>query len=251
MSEASVKLTKLAGGVAFNVNNGRRPHFLSGTHESLMNRPPVILPLLQRSQEDIYDPQSGSLSVVGDAVVIKRLVDVLKSRVAPIDIGYSGETLNGKRHGKGVHRYESGAIFDGMWRHGSKHGRGTFFYANGDVCSGTWVNDKIQGNVVYRYYDGDTYEGEFANDKMHDTGFYTFAYGDVYIGNYSEGERVGVGIYRYTNGDEYRGAYKDFQRVGKSVYTYANGDTYEVSWRICYSAKINLNILFFWNIYTA
>lgn len=199
------RVAKLNGGLALNICNRRRPHLIYGSQESRLGRPPIVLPLIQNSDWETYNPEKGTFTHPSDKPLIDALISDLKLIIKPIVGSYEGDKSaeTGKRHGRGKNIYASGAVYDGMWVQGKKHGNGIYYYPNGDVCEGIWVDDKITGQVIYRYSDGDVYEGEFANDQMHGSGRYTFAYGDVYEGNYSRGERVGEGRYRYRNGDIY------------------------------------------------
>lgn len=48
---------------------------------------------------------------------------------------YTGEYLDGKKHGKGTMIYPDGSKYIGQWKEGYRHGHGLYTYANGDkVC---------------------------------------------------------------------------------------------------------------------
>lgn len=229
--ESRTRLAKFRGGLALSLSNSRRAHIIYGSNESKMERPPLVLPTLQNSQFDVFNPVQGNFSNSADVETIAILTEKLKLVMKPIIAAYDGPRVDGRRHGHGTNTYVSGATYTGAWKDGKKHGKGVYRYPNGDVCEGTWENDNIHGRAVYYYSDGDVYDGEFEKGKMHGRGVYTYSYGDVYEGSYRAGHRVGVGIYRYRNGDVYRGEYRDHQRVGKSVYQFANGDSYEGEWK--------------------
>ena len=51
---------------------------------------------------------------------------------------YTGEYLNGKKHGQGTIVWSSGGSFVGQWRNNEKYGKGTFIYANGRTETQYW-----------------------------------------------------------------------------------------------------------------
>ena len=53
---------------------------------------------------------------------------------------YEGELKDGKRHGKGIHRYANGDVYDGEWKDNSWHGReilteGQYSARSGGCCN--------------------------------------------------------------------------------------------------------------------
>ena len=57
-------------------------------------------------------------------------------------------------------------LYSGQWVNGHRHGIGTFFYANGSQYHGSWEGNIKQGFGVFTYPDGHVYEGAFENDRM-------------------------------------------------------------------------------------
>ena len=51
---------------------------------------------------------------------------------------YTGELLNGKRHGKGVQIWDDGAKYEGEWENDKSNGYGTFYHTDGDIYQGYW-----------------------------------------------------------------------------------------------------------------
>lgn len=49
---------------------------------------------------------------------------------------YTGEFMNGKRHGKGKFTWYNGEIFEGQWRDGKKNGFGVWKSPKGDSYEG-------------------------------------------------------------------------------------------------------------------
>lgn len=116
---------------------------------------------------------------------------------------YSGETLNGIRHGQGTYKYNNGDIYTGEWKNGKKEGFGKLSYSHGN-----------------------SYEGHFKNGVICGRGIYNFANGTVYDGYFQNGQFNGLGIIKFTNGDKYFGLFENSYRKGFGKYTYANGTYY-------------------------
>ena len=47
------------------------------------------------------------------------------------------------RHGKGVHKYCDGEVYDGDWKDDNRHGKETIAHPDGVTYEGDWENDKI------------------------------------------------------------------------------------------------------------
>lgn len=58
---------------------------------------------------------------------------------------YEGGLLNGKRHGSGLMRYNSGYIYDGEWSNDTKHGKGAFIWPDGTKYVGKFVGGSFMG----------------------------------------------------------------------------------------------------------
>lgn len=57
---------------------------------------------------------------------------------------YVGETLKGKRHGKGIYFWSSGGMWYGDWIDGERDGYGIYMSYDGSVTVGTWKGDTKQ-----------------------------------------------------------------------------------------------------------
>ncbi|GMI40686.1 hypothetical protein TrCOL_g11824 [Triparma columacea] len=94
---------------------------------------------------------------------------------------YSGDWKDDRQDGFGEHVWLAGNeahfdkgdttkqrcnLYSGQWVDGQRHGIGTFFYANGSQYHGSWENNIKQGFGVFTYPDGHVYEGGFENDRM-------------------------------------------------------------------------------------
>lgn len=54
---------------------------------------------------------------------------------------YQGQLDNYKRHGFGINKWKSGAVYLGDWKNDKTNGKGTFWHANGDTYIGEFVDD--------------------------------------------------------------------------------------------------------------
>ena len=154
---------------------------------------------------------------------------------------YTGEVVNGKRHGKGIMEFENLDVFNGSWsndemdgvglykfwdstldqfskkvyngqfRHGVREGVGMMIYENGDIYNGNWNNNVRDGNGVLVCRDGRFFDGLWSNGKMV-KGLYRWSNGDIYDGEFKDGKCNGFGkIYWSKDGSWFEGEFKDDQ----------------------------------------
>ena len=132
------RISKLSKSLNHFSNIGRRPHYVYGLHEDKREIAPVLLQLLQNPLLKELDPEYGQVSLPEDNAKIMELMTNLKDHIDKRSEGYYGETRNKKMHGKGLVRFNSGAMYQGDFFNGKKHGTGIFVYASGDVYTGGW-----------------------------------------------------------------------------------------------------------------
>ena len=97
-------------------------------------------------------------------------------------IVYSGEFLNGKKHGYGeeiIPDANGSDRYVGQFREGRRHGRGVYYFANGGKYDGEIVRDQFVGDGSFESPNGDRYVGQFRNGQFAGEGIYTFANGNV------------------------------------------------------------------------
>ena len=109
----------------------------------------------------------------------------------PLPDGYIGESLHGKRHGRGVFKYPDGARYEGMWENDMANGEGSLVHADGDVYNGSFVNDKAHGQGTFEHANGARYVGEWKEDMQHGHGEETWPDGAKYVGSYEDGKKHG------------------------------------------------------------
>ena len=67
-------------------------------------------------------------------------------------------------------------IYTGELLNGKKHGQGKLEYADGSYHEGIFFNDMIwTGNGTVKYSDGSVYEGELVNGEKNGEGILTYA----------------------------------------------------------------------------
>ena len=144
---------------------------------------------------------------------------------------YTGQLVNGKRHGNGVMEYPNGNKYEGEWKDDKQNGKGVYSNANGGKYDGEWKDGSYNGKGIYSYANGDKYDGEWEAGKCSGTGIMYYANGDKYEGEWKNYSRHGIGVYYYANGDRYEGEWKNGRKNGKGILYYANGDKYESEWK--------------------
>jgi hypothetical protein len=231
MEDSEERRAKMKAGLLSHRMDGRRPHLLYGNKEKAGTRPPMVLPPLQNSYFEAYNPENGILTKAEDRDTIERLVNELRPYMKTVKEGYEGELADGKRHGFGKYVSSSGAMYEGDWKDGKKNGKGKFVFVDGSVYEGDWKDDRRHGKGKEVTAEGFIYEGDYKDGMAHGNGKYVFANGDVYEGGFKNDIRNGLGKLVYANGDVYEGDWKDKRKHGKGTYKYANGSVYEGDWK--------------------
>ena len=154
---------------------------------------------------------------------------------------YTGQVVNGKRHGKGRITWPSGDIYEGDWKDDKRTGKGKKIWANGDIYEGDWKDGVCTGKGKYTWgkdskWAGDIYEGDWKDGNRTGKGKYTWPNGDVYEGDFVDDKRTGKGKYTWGKdskwaGDVYEGDFVDGKRTGIGTYTYANGRIKSGRWK--------------------
>lgn len=218
------RILKMAAGLAFHRNDGRRPHILYGSKDQAMRQMPRILPPLQNSWFERYHPTKGNVTNPADMTLITGFVEALLPLMTFVKAGYHGAKKKGKKHGKGKYLYSDGSSYDGEWKSDKMHGHGCFRYASGNRYEGNWKDDKEEGHGVYYYADGDVYDGSWKVGKKHGKGCYRYASGDVYDGDWVDGYMHGKGVFIYSQtGDRYEGDWQYDLKEGKGIFYYGDG----------------------------
>jgi len=86
---------------------------------------------------------------------------------------YSGETLDGRRHGEGTYHWKEGGSYAGSWKDGKRHGKGRLVTAAGGVYVGEFVDGEVRGKGTYESPKGDTFSGTFNGSLGEGEGTFT------------------------------------------------------------------------------
>lgn len=141
---------------------------------------------------------------------------------------YQGQTVDGRYHGLGTYTYNTGdkVRYTGAFEHGKKHGKGVLLFRSGARYEGEFLRDTMEGTGTFFYTNGDRYEGAFRGGLKHGAGTYTYSNGDQYEGEFQRGTMHGQGALEFSNGDQYIGELRNGLRTGKATYVYAAGGKY-------------------------
>lgn len=154
--------------------------------------------------------------------------DLLQNSSSPskskkIVAGYSGETLNGVREGRGKLITKNGDVYEGYWKKGKKEGHGIYLYASGIKYNGNWSNDKMDGYGSLIFPDGSSYYGDFAEGAITGNGVFKYADKAEYSGEWRDGKWHGRGRFKSANGRELNAIFAN-QQIVKLIEFETNDD---------------------------
>ena len=112
------------------------------------------------------------------------------------------------KSGKGVYRYQNGAMYSGSFHHGKPDGKGTLVFSNGDKYSGEWHESLKQGEGKMIFTTGESYQGQFIANRFHGYGTYKFVNGDRYQGYWEDSKPHGQGTMFKASGEELVGIWE-------------------------------------------
>lgn len=144
---------------------------------------------------------------------------------------YSGEWLNGLRHGIGEQEWSDGTCYTGQWQLDQAAGQGIFRHSNGDIYIGQWKGNVAHGLGVYRHQDqSSAYAGEFREDLKDGCGVETWGEWARYEGQFCRGSKQGHGIYIWPDGARYCGAWQGNRMDGAGEFE-GRGRHFAGHWR--------------------
>jgi len=143
---------------------------------------------------------------------------------------YNGHwSLNGKKQGYGVLRFENGCHYEGYFIDNVLSGEGLVIDQKGDYYKGMIINGKAEGLGEYIRSDGTKYVGEWKNDLMDGNGTETFENG-TYTGEFADGEKNGKGALDLNDGSRYEGQFFKNNINGEGTFTWTDGRKYTGQW---------------------
>ena len=138
---------------------------------------------------------------------------------------YTGQSKNGKAHGKGKMVFANGDEYEGEWKDGKMYGEGVYKYANGDVYNGEYKNGERhgkgkmidagrsewvkRGNGRRVWRNGDEHDGEWKGDKMNGMGTFKRRDGMLFEGEFKDGIPQGRGLRKLADGSVEEFEWKD------------------------------------------
>jgi hypothetical protein len=184
---------------------------------------------------------------------------------------YSGEFLNGKKHGYGIFQWLDGKEYQGYFADDEAHGAGIciladgrkkeMLYRKGVPVATSWMSltgfdgDCRYGHFSFKgeysgwfkgnvkegfvphgrgrmvYVNGSVYTGQWKDGKMHGNGNIHWDDGSSYIGQWKNGKRYGFGIYKWADGSLYAGGWADNNMSGTGIMQYPDGNLYNGLWK--------------------
>jgi len=143
---------------------------------------------------------------------------------------YSGDLLNGIRHGFGKVIWDDGNVYEGDFVNDKFWGKGKLIHTDGHLYEGDFVNDSFHGKGKLTYANNTFYEGEFLNSKFHGKGKLTLPDGNIYKGEFENGNFHGKGKLTYVDGNIYEGDFVNGIFQGKGKLTYVDGKVKKGKW---------------------
>jgi hypothetical protein len=141
---------------------------------------------------------------------------------------YEGGWRDDLPHHEGVKFYANGARYEGGFRAGLRHGKGLYVTSE-KVYNGDWVADKKKGYGREMDSSGCCYEGEWDDDCKNGVGVMTHR-GRTYSGGWAADKHHGVGTLVVLDVPVYNGEWSKGLQHGKGVFTYTDGGTYSGHW---------------------
>mmetsp|Transcript_104606 Transcript_104606/g.300724 ORF Transcript_104606/g.300724 Transcript_104606/m.300724 type:complete len:295 (-) Transcript_104606:76-960(-) len=120
---------------------------------------------------------------------------------------YTGQLLDGKRHGHGVWESKS-EKYIGQWRVDAMDGCGRQVWQDGRVYDGQFKAGRLHGDgrMEWRSREGSSsYEGQYLDDLKEGRGMYCSPAGQIYHGEWKQGMRHGRGAHTEADGKSRRG----------------------------------------------
>ena len=173
-------------------------------------------------------PQAGLANEHNDDRGFGDSGRVTKGRIVyPDGAVYTGDVLNGEKHGYGIYETPNGGSYEGDFQFNLQHGRGKLIFPNGGSYTGDFYKNVKHGRGVQVSPSGLVYDGEWVNHTRCGKGKLTFVNGDVYEGDFVDGLMHGCGVSTFKTG-KYEGEFAFDQKHGKGKLTFSSDGEYYV-----------------------
>lgn len=137
---------------------------------------------------------------------------------------YVGETIGGRKNGKGLLTFHNGNKYIGLFDNGSISGYGVMYYSDGTRYIGEWKSDRYHGEGILSYRGGKSrFEGTFRyGNPLSGTTYYDN--GSRRVGQWKNGEATHYyeGSSKYS---KYIGEFKNFNHEGKGTLYFRDTST--------------------------
>ncbi|MBF0340629.1 MAG: hypothetical protein HQL95_06640 [Magnetococcales bacterium] len=140
----------------------------------------------QRAQEEIEEKRA-----IAEQQQARKEEEERQSVAQAMEQGKTGCLGGDCQNGPGVYVYPSGDWYSGDWLQGERHGQGSYAFKSGDRYSGEWRHNQKHGQGSYFFKDGQRYEGGWQLNKKHGVGTIIFANGLRIRGVWENGEQLG------------------------------------------------------------
>jgi hypothetical protein len=146
---------------------------------------------------------------------------------------YTGQTLYGKKNGKGVIKNSKGVtIYDGYFKNDLYEGEGTLINENGFVYNGQFEKGVRSGKGLFFSNDDKyKYEGEWLSDMKSGKGTETYPDGSSFTGEFTNNQKNGTGVYYMNDGSIYEGEFLDDKIHGTGKFTWVDNKFYQGEWK--------------------
>ncbi len=129
-------------------------------------------------------------------------------------------------------QYEDGTVYTGEVLNGLKHGQGKLSFANGTCYAGRFVEDFYEGYGKLResdmLYEGMFIKGEKCGNGRQHNKMRSYRY----EGGWKANLKNGHGVENYPDGSHYEGQYNSGKKHGKGKMTLTNGSIYDGEFNI-------------------
>jgi hypothetical protein len=146
---------------------------------------------------------------------------------------YSGQVLNGQKHGYGILKWKSGQMYMGQFKSDKRSGLGKLADVQGKlIYEGSFDNDVFSGSGILTSEDGSVYKGDFAVGLKEGMGVQTWPNGEKYVGEWHQNKKNGFGTVFFAKSDSinrlyYTGNFINDEKNGNGFFEWKDGAFYK------------------------